>query len=95
MKIRENYDYRLIDIAYPREAATAIHALIMALVEAGVPERSLRSGPMAVGPGRCSVALNNMVMLLDSQHADKFLTDVAAAVAPFDVPEEEYGDYGK
>lgn len=95
MKVRENWTYRRLDVAFPRDALKELFDMEMAELKKGVNMRSLASGPLAVGPGRVSGAITHRVMLIDEAHADRIIEQMEAICAKYPVDESEYRGFGE
>lgn len=95
IKFRENYDMRSLDFAFPHAAVKAVFEVEMKFIERGVYTRSVMSGPLRIDALRASMKMSHRIMLIDSKFADEFVEALEAAVAPFTVAEEDFGDFGK
>lgn len=95
IKFRENYNYRYLDFACPKEAISAVFDLEMAAINADIATRSIQSGPLLTKFPYHSGTISHRIMMVDAKHADKFVEDLIAICAPYDVPETEFGDYAK
>lgn len=95
IKFKENYDFRRLDFAYPREAIDAVAAVEMKYIKMGVPVRGIQAGPMFVSYARVSGTMSERIMLIDSEHADAFIADLQAACEPFEAADEDFGNFGK
>jgi hypothetical protein len=92
MKFRDNFSFRMLDFAYPREAAKAIYELDIKYIDDGVETQSMVSGPMPMGDMRYSGTMSRRIFLIDEAHADRYIAELKAVVKPFETKADD--DYG-
>jgi hypothetical protein len=93
MKFRDNFSFRMLDIAYPSAALKAVSDLDIRYIRAGVETQSMMSGPMPVEYMRYSHSMSRRIFLIDEAHADRYIAELKAVVKPFESKTDDYGTY--